>query len=281
MKQKMEKFINFKQLNVVVSGTSTADGSSALTLTDSGATFTQFVLPNAIVWDTVTDVGSDAGGQKYLVTAVTSDTELALVAIGVTSAQGGGVPDTTGYFIYMPEYTKLQYGTASATETNFLVDGSGVNFITANVQIGDYVVDITGGSSATVTSVEAGKLGVSDDIFVSGDNYLVSKISPDNHNKIMRSASIADVSLGSNSSAVIDITYGSAGTDAGKIDYAYSSTIGSLIAFRQGVNDAIVDSLGTSWPDVAYEFPGILNPSVSVTNATWLGGQEFFILRVS
>ena len=277
----MEKFINFKQLNVVVSGTSTADGSSALTLTDSGATFTQFVLPNAIVWDRVTDVGSDAGGQKYLVTAVTSDTELALVAISVTSAQGGGVPDATGYFIYMPEYTKLQYGTASATETNFLVDGSGVNFITANVQIGDYVVDITGGSSATVTSVEAGKLGVSDDIFVSADNYLVSKISPDNHNKIMRSASIADVSLGSNSSAVIDITYGSAGTDAGKIDYAYSSTIGSLIAFRQGVNDAIVDSLGTSWPDVAYEFPGILNPSVSVTNATWLGGQEFFILRVS
>jgi len=281
MKQKMEKFINFKQLNVVVSGTSTADGSSALTLTDSGATFTQFVLPNAIVWDRVTDVGSDAGGQKYLVTAVTSDTELALVAISVTSAQGGGVPDATGYFIYMPEYTKLQYGTASATETNFLVDGSGVNFITANVQIGDYVVDITGGSSATVTSVEAGKLGVSDDIFVSADNYLVSKISPDNHNKIMRSASIADVSLGSNTSAVIDITYGSAGTDAGKIDYAYSSTIGSLIAFRQGVNDAIVDSLGTSWPDVAYEFPGILNPSVSVTNATWLGGQEFFILRVS
>jgi hypothetical protein len=281
MKQKMEKFINFKQLNVVVSGTSTADGSSALTLTDSGATFTQFVLPNAIVWDRDTDFGSDAGGQKYLVTAVTSDTELALVAISVTSAQGGGVPDATGYFIYMPEYTKLQYGTASATETNFLVDGSGVNFITANVQIGDYVVDITGGSSATVTSVEAGKLGVSDDIFVSADNYLVSKISPDNHNKIMRSASIADVSLGSNSSAVIDITYGSAGTDAGKIDYAYSSTIGSLIAFRQGVNDAIVDSLGTSWPDVAYEFPGILNPSVSVTNATWLGGQEFFILRVS
>ena len=281
MKQKMEKFINFKQLNVVVSGTSTADGSSALTLTDSGATFTQFVLPNAIVWDRVTGAGSDAGGQKYLVTAVTSDTELALVAISVTSAQGGGVPDATGYFIYMPEYTKLQYGTASATETNFLVDGSGVNFITANVQIGDYVVDITGGSSATVTSVEAGKLGVSDDIFVSADNYLVSKISPDNHNKIMRSASIADVSLGSNSSAVIDITYGSAGTDAGKIDYAYSSTIGSLIAFRQGVNDAIVDSLGTSWPDVAYEFPGILNPSVSVTNATWLGGQEFFILRVS
>ena len=277
----MEKFINFKQLNVVVSGTSTADGSSALTLTDSGATFTQFVLPNAIVWDRVTGAGSDAGGQKYLVTAVTSDTELALVAISVTSAQGGGVPDATGYFIYMPEYTKLQYGTASATETNFLVDGSGVNFITANVQIGDYVVDITGGSSATVTSVEAGKLGVSDDIFVSADNYLVSKISPDNHNKIMRSASIADVSLGSNSSAVIDITYGSAGTDAGKIDYAYSSTIGSLIAFRQGVNDAIVDSLGTSWPDVAYEFPGILNPSVSVTNATWLGGQEFFILRVS
>ena len=277
----MEKFINFKQLNVVVSGTSTADGSSALTLTDSGATFTQFVLPNAIVWDRDTDFGSDAGGQKYLVTAVTSDTELALVAIGVTSAQGGGVPDATGYYIYMPEYTKLQYGTASATETNFLVDGSGVNFITANVQIGDYVVDITGGSSATVTSVEAGKLGVSDDIFVSADNYLVSKISPDNHNKIMRSASIADVSLGSNSSAVIDITYGSAGTDAGKIDYAYSSTIGSLIAFRQGVNDAIVDSLGTSWPDVAYEFPGILNPSVSVTNATWLGGQEFFILRVS
>ena len=37
MNTNMEKFINFKQLDVVKTGTSTADGSSSLTLTDSAA----------------------------------------------------------------------------------------------------------------------------------------------------------------------------------------------------------------------------------------------------
>ena len=97
----MEKFINFKQLDVVKTGTSTADGSSGLTLTDSAAQFTQLVLPHAIVWDRTTE-------RKYLVTAVTSDTVLALEPIGVET--GTGIPDATDYFIYMPEYTVRQAG---------------------------------------------------------------------------------------------------------------------------------------------------------------------------
>ena len=45
MLSNMEKFINFKELNVVKTGTSTANGASGLTLTDSAAFFTQLVLP--------------------------------------------------------------------------------------------------------------------------------------------------------------------------------------------------------------------------------------------
>jgi hypothetical protein len=50
MISKMEKFINLKQLDVVKTGTSTADGLAALTLTDSTGDFLARVLPNAIVW---------------------------------------------------------------------------------------------------------------------------------------------------------------------------------------------------------------------------------------
>ena len=71
----MEKFINFKQLRVVKTGTTTSSGAPGLTLTDGGALFTQSVLPNAIVWDRTTN-GSN-GGEMYLVNTVTSDTELA------------------------------------------------------------------------------------------------------------------------------------------------------------------------------------------------------------
>ena len=86
MNTNMEKFINFKQLDVVKTGTSTANGAGALTLTDSAAVFTQLVLPHAIVWDRTTD-------RKYLVTAVTSDTVLALESIGVDT--GTGIPTAT------------------------------------------------------------------------------------------------------------------------------------------------------------------------------------------
>ena len=70
----MEKFINLKQLKVVKTGTSTANGSAGLTLTDSAATFTQSILPNAIVWDRTTNAGT--GGEMYTVASVDSDTQL-------------------------------------------------------------------------------------------------------------------------------------------------------------------------------------------------------------
>jgi hypothetical protein len=277
MNQTMEKFINFKQLNVVSTGTSTADGSAALTLTDSAATFTQRVLVNSIVWDRTTS--ASVGGEKYLVTAVT-DTVLTLVAIGVTADQGTGIPSGVGYFIYMPEYTVLQYGTASATSAGYLVDNSGVNFVLAGVSVGDYVRDITGAAVTTVTSVSKTSLMVADDIFVNNDNYLVYKEGADDHNKIVRSAGVADVSNSASTSSINNITYDTALTAIGRIDYAYSSTIGANSLMRSAIQDAVVASLETEWTDVTYEFPGVLNPANSVSNATWLGGREFFILRI-
>ena len=276
MIQTMEKFINFKQLDVVKTGTSTSDGSAGSTLTDSAATFTQDVLVNAIVWDRTT--GASVGGQKYLVTAVT-DTVLTLVAIGVTADQGTGVPDAVGYFIYMPEYTVLQYGTATSTAAKYLVDSS-VNFISAGVSVGDYVRDITGSAVTTVTSVSKNQLGVADDIFVNNDNYLVYKEGANDFDRMVRSANVADVSNSSTSSAIVNITYDTAGTDVGRIDYAYSSTIGANADMRGAIQDAMVSSLETEWYQVSTDFSGLLNPAANVTNISWLGGRDYFILRI-
>lgn len=272
----MEKFINFKQLDVVKTGTSTSDGSSALTLTDSTATFTQDVLVNAIVWDRTT--GASVGGQKYLVTAVT-DTVLTLVAVGVTADQGTGVPNAVGYFIYMPEYTVLQFGMATSTVPKYLVDSS-VNFILAGVSVGDYVRDITGSFVTTVTSVSKYQLGVADTVFSFNDNYLVYKEGANDFDRMVRSANVADVSNSSTSSAIVNITYDTAGTDVGRIDYAYSSTIGANADMRGAIQDAIVSSLETEWYQVSTDFSGLLNPANSVSNATWLGGRDYFILRI-
>jgi|TARA_R110000868_G_scaffold408517_1_gene691806 hypothetical protein len=276
MIQTMEKFINFKQLDVVKTGTSTSDGSSALTLTDSAATFTQDVLVNAIVWDRTT--GASVGGQKYLVTAVT-DTVLTLVAVGVTADQGTGVPNAVGYFIYMPEYTVLQFGMATSTIPKYLVDSS-VNFILAGVSVGDYVRDITGSFVTTVTSVSKYQLGVADTVFSVNDNYLVYKEGANDFDRMVRSANVADVSNSSTSSAIVNITYDTAGTDVGRIDYAYSSTIGANADMRGAIQDAIVSSLETEWYQVSTDFSGLLNPANSVSNATWLGGRDYFILRI-
>ena len=169
MNQTMEKFINFKQLNVVSTGTSTADGSAALTLTDSAATFTQRVLVNSIVWDRT------------------------------TSASVGGAAVTT------------------------------------------------------VTSVSKTSLMVADDIFVNNDNYLVYKEGADDHNKIVRSAGVADVSNSATTSSINNITYDTALTAIGRIDYAYSSTIGANSLMRSAIQDAVVASLETEWTDVTYE----------------------------
>jgi hypothetical protein len=276
MIQTMEKFINFKQLDVVKTGTSTSDGSSALTLTDSAATFTQDVLVNAIVWDRTT--GASVGGQKYLVTAVT-DTVLTLVAVGVTADQGTGVPNAVGYFIYMPEYTVLQFGMATSTIPKYLVDSS-VNFILAGVSVGDYVRDITGSFVTTVTSVSKYQLGVADTVFSVNDNYLVYKEGANDFDRMVRSANVADVSNSSTSSAIVNITYDTAGTDVGRIDYAYSSTIGANADMRGAIQDAIVSSLETEWYQVSTDFSGLLNPAANVTNISWLGGRDYFILRI-
>jgi hypothetical protein len=276
MIQTMEKFINFKQLDVVKTGTSTSDGSAGSTLTDSAATFTQDVLVNAIVWDRTT--GASVGGQKYLVTAVT-DTVLTLVAVGVTADQGTGVPNAVGYFIYMPEYTVLQFGMATSTIPKYLVDSS-VNFILAGVSVGDYVRDITGSFVTTVTSVSKYQLGVADTVFSVNDNYLVYKEGANDFDRMVRSANVADVSNSSTSSAIVNITYDTAGTDVGRIDYAYSSTIGANADMRGAIQDAIVSSLETEWYQVSTDFSGLLNPANSVSNATWLGGRDYFILRI-
>ena len=273
----MEKFINFKQLDVVKTGTSTSDGSAGSTLTDSAATFTQDVLVNAIVWDRTT--GASVGGQKYLVTEVTSDTVLTLLAVGVLADQGTGVPDAVGYFIYMPEYTVLQFGIATSTIPKYLVDSS-VNFILAGVSVGDYVRDITGSFVTTVTSVSKYQLGVADTVFSVNDNYLVYKEGANDFDRMVRSANVADVSNSSTSSAIVNITYDTAGTDVGRIDYAYSSTIGANADMRGAIQDAIVSSLETEWYQVSTDFSGLLNPANSVSNATWLGGRDYFILRI-
>lgn len=277
MNQTMEKFINFKQLNVVKTGTSTANGSTTLKLTDAAATFTQTVLVNAIVWDRVTNAAN--GGQKYLVTVIDSDTELTLLAIGPTSDQGTGVPDATAYFIYMPEYTVLKYGTTSATLANFLVD-SGVNFILSGVKPGDYVRNITDGVVTLVTSVAKTTLGVSDDIFTNNENYLVYKEGADDYKVILRSSGIADVSNDATTSSEIEITYNSAGSSLAQIDYAYSSTVGANSAMRGAIQEAITSSLETEWTDVSFDFPGLLNPEENIVNTTWLAGQDFFFLRI-
>jgi len=272
MNTNMEKFINFKQLDVVKTGTSTADGAGSLTLTDSAAQFTQLVLPHAIVWDRT--AGTE---RKYLVTAVTSDTVLALESIGVDT--GTGIPTATDYFIYMPEYTVRQAGTTDGAGYFQLID-SGVDFVTAGVKVGDYALDITAAVTAKVTAVTPTTLTVDTDTFLGGDTYLVYSEGADDFDVIMRSTDVADVSNAATDSSIVNLTYETAAAVSMKIDYAYSSTVGSNSDMRGAVQDAIVESLETSWPNVTYDFPGLLNPAVAVTNATWLGGRNYFFLRL-
>ncbi len=270
MLSNMEKFINFKELNVVKTGTSTANGASGLTLTDSAAFFTQLVLPHAIVWDRAT-------ARKYLVTAVTSDTVLALESIGVDT--GTGIPDSTAYFIYMPEYTVRQAGTADDTEAFQLIDTT-VDFIAAGVKIGDYALDITATVTAKVTAVTPTTLTVDTDTFEGGDTYLVYASGADDHDVIMRSADVADISNASTDTSVVNTTYEPTGTAVMKVDYAYSSTVGANSDMRAAMQDAVVASLETPWSAVTYDFPGLLNAADASTNATWLGGRDYFFLRI-
>ena len=49
---------------------------------------------------------------------------------------------------------------------------------------------------------------------------------------------------------------------------------------RNALQDAVVASLETPWSEVAYDFPGLLNAADAATNATWLGGRNYFFLRI-
>jgi len=272
MLSNMEKFINFKELTVVKTGTTTANGDAGLTLTDTtvGTFFTRLVLPHAIVWDRAT-------ARKYLVTAVTSDTQLALESIGVDT--GTGIPDATPYFIYMPEYTVRQAGTADGTGAFQLIDST-VDFIAAGVKIGDYALDITAAVTAKVTAVTPTTLTVDTDTFAGGDTYLVYASGADDHDVIMRSADVADISNGASDTSIVNTTYGPTGTAVMKVDYAYSSTVGANSDMRAAMQDAVTASLQTAWPAVTYDFPGLLNAADASTNATWLGGRDYFFLRI-
>ena len=284
MLSNMEKFINFKQLNVVEQALATADGSTTLKLIASGGSFFQTTLVNAIVWDRTTAAAD--GGQKYIVTAVDSTTQLSLVALGPAgSTLGTGVPDAVMCFIYMPEYTVKASGADDALLAYALVDTS-VNFRTLGVQNGDTVLNIDTATTATVTGFGVPNTNPGDtltldaDIFVSGgENFIVYRAGADDHDVIMRSADVADVSNSSTTSSVVNTTYEPSGTAVMKVDYAYSSTVGANSDMRGAIQDAVTASLQTAWPAVTYDFPGLLN-AASASNATWLGGRDYFFLRI-
>ena len=286
MLSNMEKFINFKQLNVVKQATATADGSATLKLIASGGAFFENTLVNAIVWDRTTAAAD--GGQKYIVTVVDSTTQLSLVALGPAgSTLGTGVPNTVVCFIYMPEYTVV-YGAVTdglqAAGTYQLIDTT-VNFLNKGVKVGDTAYDITSDVvtevlGITTTTNPYDTLTVSADTFLAGDDYIVYRAGADDHDVIMRSADVADVSNSSTTSSVVNTTYEPSGTAVMKVDYAYSSTVGANSDMRGAIQDAVTASLQTAWPAVTYDFPGLLNPAVAVTNATWLGGRDYFFLRI-
>lgn len=278
----MEKFIKVPVLKVVLSGTATTP--VGVTLTDTGAAFTQRVLINAIVHDRTTATAT--GGQMYIVTAITSDTVLALTAIGPTAAQGTGVPAAAAYYIYMPEKTVLQYGTTSSTEAKFLVDTSGVDFVSAGVQIGDSITNIIDGVVTSVTSVSVTKLGVLDDVFTNNETYIVSRVKPDNFEELVRTSNLSNVGPipAVTSGGFAKIQYDVESSDFNTITYALSDT-GAIdqtknFYFQSGIQDAAVSAYQQPWSDISVDFVPPLNTYDSSTNATWLGGREYFILRV-
>jgi hypothetical protein len=287
MISKMEKFINLKQLDVVKTGTSTADGSAALTLTDSGALFQQSVLVNAIVWDRTTN--ASGGGHMYLVTAVTSNTELALLAIG-GAPRGGGVPSGVSYFIYMPEYTVASGGVTDgvqASGTFQLIDTS-ENFSALGVKIGDTAKDITSDVLTTVLGITTttnpnDTLTVSADTFLAGDTYIIYREGANDFDSLIRSSDVSFVeNTGSNTNnSEIKITYQDKSASQSFVSYAFSSSTVADESMRNGLQTAVVASQQTPWPNVTYDFPGVMNTTVTSNNDGWLAGQNFFILRVA
>ena len=287
----MEKYINFEMLREV--GTGTGDAPTGVQLKDATATFTQFVRPNAIVWDQSTN--SASGGQMYIVTAVTSDTELALQAIGPTASQGTGVPAAALYNIYMPEFTKVKngYGTADGTAANKLILST-ATFILDGVEVGDVVFDITGGAQTTVTALDSNtQLSVADDIFVGGDNFLIMKDKADKYSRLVNVTNRLSIENNTNATnnARINMYRNTPGTILVKdvISYAYSDTgavAASDVCFDmvEAISDLIEKANQENWCEVVYDFPAVTNRSSTTpntTNTTFLGGKEFFILDVA
>jgi len=277
---KMEKYLKFDVLRLAASGTSSADGSAALTLTDATATFLSSVLANAFVYNT-------ADGEFYYVASVDSNTQLTLVAMGVTATQGGGIGTGKTYEIYMPFDTIVVGGTADGTTADQLVDTT-KNFVASGVREGDIVRDITGAAIATVTGFATNtnpndSLKVDADIFVGGDVYVVYRAGADDFEMIIPSAGVANV-INDSTDALEStslVTMGGATGEVVSVRYIHTDTATGDEAVSQGISDAIVGSLKTEWTDLDYKVPGIANPYDAATNASVYGGRDFFYFSIT
>lgn len=277
---KMEKYLKFDVLRLVASGTSSADGSAGLTLTDATATFQTSVLANAFVYNT-------SDGEFYYVASVDSATQLTLVAMGVTATQGGGIANAKNYEIYMPFDTVAAGGTTDATLADNLVDSS-ENFSALGVKIGDTVNNVTDSTSATVTAITTttnpnDTLTLSADIMTTGELYTVFRSGADDFEMIIPSAGVANVVNDSTDAleSTSLVTMGGATGEVVSVRYIHSDTGTGDEAVSQGISDAIVGSLKTEWTDLDYKVPGIANPYDAATNASVYGGRDFFYFSIT
>mgnify|MGYP003640306676 FL=1 len=275
----MEKYLNIPILNVVGAGTSTAP--TGVTLFDTTlANFQSYVLVGDIVFDTTNN-------EMYVVTAVTSDTELALNAIGLTAQRGTGVADAASYQIFSPESTVLTSGTADGTAASQLIDTS-KNFSALGVKIGDTVNDITGATLDVVTGISTttnnnDTLDFAGDVFITGDVYIVYRTNtPDQYTKLIMSSKLKMVANTTDAlNAQVLLSYTGNGAEATTLTYAMSKaapTATELVAMQTALSDAVAGSLLTEWTNVTFNFPGLTNPDTDTTNAPSLANQEYFFI---
>ena len=276
----MEKYLKFDVLRLVASGTSSADGSAALTLTDATATFQTSVLANAFVFNS-------ADGEFYYVASVDSATQLTLVAMGVTATQGGGIGNGKTYEIYMPFETVLTGGTTDGVIGNALTDST-KNFSALGVKVGDIVNNVTDGTSATVTGITTvtnpnDVLNLSADIMAAAELYTVFRAGADDFEMIIPSAGVANV-INDSTDALEStslITMAGATGEVVSVRYIHSDTGTGDEAVSQAISDAIVGSLKTEWTDLDYKVPGVFNPFDAVSNSSIYGGKEFFYFSIT
>ena len=275
----MEKYLNIPILNVVGAGTSTTPAGVSLADTTL-ANFQSYVLVGDIVFDTTNN-------EMYVVTAVTSDTELALNAIGLTAQRGTGVADAASYQIFSPESTVLTSGTADGTAASQLIDTS-KNFSALGVKIGDTVNDITGATLDVVTGISTttnpnDTLDFAGDVFITGDVYIVYRTNtPDQYMKMIMSSNLKMVANTADAlNAQVLLSYTGNGAEATTLTYAMSKaapTATELAAMQTALSDAVSESLLTEWTAVTFDFPGLTNPDTDATNAPSLANQEYFFL---